>query len=1020
MKFTDLFIQRPVLAVCISLLLVLLGIQSISSLQMRQYPEMTNTIVTVQTQYYGASPSTVQSLISQPLEQAIAQADNIDYMTSESILGQSKITVYMKLNSSPSAAQANILSQVASVRSKLPENALDPSVTMSTASGTSVIYLSFFSDTLNTSQITDYLERVVQPRLYTIEGVAKVNLLGGTDFALRIWLNPEKMAAHKLSASQVLSTLQNNNYQSAPGQTIGYYTLFNTVADTELRTPAELEELVVATLDHGVVRLKDIATVSMSKNHDVVRTMVDGKSNIIVSVDATPTANVLNIASDLKQMVPEIKSDLPDTIEMAVTYDSTIAINDSIDEVIRTLLEAAAIVLIVITVFMGNMRAVVIPVITIPLSLIGVMLVMQMFGFSINLMTLLAMVLAIGLVVDDAIVVVENVDRHIKEGETPFRAAIIGTREIALPVISMTITLAAVYSPIALMGGITGALFKEFALTLAGAVVISGIIALTLSPMMSSVILKQGNDSGFQAFVNKRLLALNGFYERRLESVMLHRPVILGFAVLIFIALPVLFNFIPSELASEEDNGVFLIQAKAPSNANLEYIENNMLEVSKILKKNPEVESNIMISGYPDANFGFGIAALEPWGQRTMSQKDIMKKVKPELQEIPAMNASVFPTPELPGVSSTLPIQFVLKSPDSREALYEVTKDAFALFQKNPHIVYADMDLAFDSATVKIKVDRNVAGVYGVTMKEIGLTIGTMMNDAYINLVDINGRSYQIIPQVERSYRMSPESLKSYYVKSQSGDMIPLSSLVSLEITAEPKIIKQFDQLNSATIRAVAAPGYSMGEVISFIEDEVVPTLPNGYLYDYTGVSKQFVEEGDALYITFVFAVLIIFLVLSAQFESMRDPMVILIAVPLAISGALIMLAWGLATLNIYTQVGLITLVGLISKHGILICEVAKENQLNNGMSRMDAVKHAAAIRMRPVVMTTAAMIAGLVPLLFAEGPGAVSRFGIGLVIVSGLFIGTLFTLFVLPVIYSYIASEHKPLRVFEEKTSHK
>ena len=1016
MKFTDIFIQRPVLAVCISLLIVLLGIQSLSKLQLRQYPEMTNTIITVDTQYYGADSATIQSLISQPLEQAIAQSDNIDYMTSDSTLGSSKITVYMKLNSSPSAAQSNVLAQVSSVRSKLPSNALDPSVTMSTASGTSVIYMSFLSDVLNTSQITDYLQRIIQPRLYTIAGVAKVNLIGGTEFALRIWLDPDKMAANKLTASEVVNTLQSNNFQAAPGQTNGYYTLFNTVADTELRTPERLEELVIATLDHGVVRLKDIATVSLSKNHDVIRTMTDGKNNIIVSLDATPTANILNIASDVQAMLPEIKQNLPDTIKMQVTYDSTIAINDSIDDVIKTLLEAVLIVLIVITVFMGNMRAVIIPIITIPLSLIGVLLVMQLFGFSINLMTLLAMVLAIGLVVDDAIVVVENVDRHIKLGETPFQAAIMGTREIALPVISMTITLAAVYSPIALMGGITGALFAEFALTLAGAVVISGIIALTLSPMMSSKMLKQESEGRFQSFINKQLIKLNHSYETVLDNVFLYRPVILGFALLIFLALPVLFHFIPSELAPEEDNGVFLLQAKAPSNANLDYINNNLIEVSKILKSDPDIFTNITIAGSPEANYGFGVAPLKPWKDRERSQKEIIKAIKPALDDIPAMKISVFPTPELPGVSSTLPIQFVIKSPGSKEALLEVTKDAYQLITNNPQIVYADMDLAFDSATVKINVNRDAAGVYGVSMKAIGQTIGSMMNDAYINLIDINGRSYQIITQVERKFRISPDSIKNYYVKSQSGDMIALAALVNLEITAKPKTIKQFDQLNAATIRAVPAPGYSIGEAVAFIENDVVPTLPAGYLYSYTGVTKQYVEEGNALYYTFVFAILIIFLVLSAQFESMRDPLVILIAVPLAISGALVSLAWGMATLNIYTQVGLITLVGLISKHGILICEVAKENQLLHKMSRIDAVKHAAAIRMRPVVMTTAAMIAGLVPLLFTSGPGAVSRFGIGLVIVSGLFVGTLFTLFVLPVIYSFIASEHEPLQKFIEK----
>lgn len=1016
MRFTDVFIKRPVLAVSISFLIALLGIQAIFKMQVREYPEMTNTVVTVTTSYYGASADLIQGFITQPLEQAVAQADNIDFMTSQSVMGQSTITVTMKLNTDPNAALSDILAKTNSVRSQLPKESEDPTVTMSTGSTTAVLYIGFTSDELVSSQITDYLERVVNPQLFTVNGVSKVDLYGGMKYALRIWLDPARMAAIKMTATDVMGVLNANNFQSAAGQATGEFVLYNGSANTQVSDVEELENLVIRTNDGEVVRLSDIAKVSLDKSHDVYRASANGQEAVVAAINAAPSANPINIAADVLELLPQLEKNLPSNIKMNVMYDSTIAINESIHEVIKTILEAALIVLIVITLFLGSFRAVIIPIVTIPLSLIGVAMVMQAMGFSWNLMTLLAMVLAIGLVVDDAIVVLENVDRHIKLGETPFRAAIIGTREIAVPVIAMTLTLCAVYAPIAMMGGITGSLFKEFALTLAGSVFVSGIVALTLSPMMCSKMLVANEEPNrFEKKVHHILDGMSERYERMLNVIMTRRPVIIAFAVIVFASLPLLFKFIPSELAPSEDKGVVVLMGTAPSNANLDYIQNTMDDVNNILSAQPEVEYAQVFNGVPNSNQAFGLATLKTWSEREASQAEVTKRVGGLVSDIPGMAVTAFQMPELPGAGSGLPIQFVITTPNSFESLFQIATEVLTGVKGSPLFVYSDLDLNFDSATMKINIDKDKAGAYGVTMQDIGITLSTMMADGYVNRIDLNGRSYEVIPQVERKFRLNPESMNNYYVRSANGEAVPLGSLVSIDVIAEPRSLPHFNQLNSATVGAVPSPGIAMGDAINWFEDVANNKLPSGYNHDYMGEARQYVTEGSALYATFGLALAIIFLVLAIQFESIRDPLVIMVSVPLAICGALIALAWGAASMNIYSQVGLITLVGLITKHGILICEVAKEEQLHHQKSKMAAVTEAAKVRLRPILMTTAAMIAGLIPLLYATGAGAAQRFSIGIVIVAGLAIGTLFTLFVLPVIYSYLASEHKPLPVFEE-----
>ena len=810
--------------------------------------------------------------------------------------------------------------------------------------------------------------------------------------------------------------LSANNYQSATGQAIGEFVLYNGSADTQVSNVEELKNLVVSTTKGNVTRLSDVAKVTLEKSHDVYRASANGQEAVVAAINAAPSANPINIATDVLELLPQLERNLPSTIKMDVMYDSTIAINESINEVIKTIIEAALIVLIVITLFLGSFRAVIIPIVTIPLSLIGVAMVMQAMGFSWNLMTLLAMVLAIGLVVDDAIVVLENVDRHIKLGESPFRAAIIGTREIAVPVIAMTLTLGAVYAPIALMGGITGSLFKEFALTLAGSVFVSGIVALTLSPMMCSKMLKANQEpSKFEQKVHHFLDGMTERYGKMLGSVMQNRAVVIVFAFIVFASLPMLFKLIPSELAPSEDKGVVVLVGTAPSNVNLDFMQNTMNDVNKILSDQPEVEFAQVFTGVPNSNQAFGIASMYPWSDREASQAEVAGRVGALVSNVPGMAVAAYQMPELPGAGGGLPLQFVITTPNAFESLFTIATEVLTEVKSSPMFVYSDLDLNYDSATMKIRIDKDKAGAYGVTMKDIGITLSTMMADGYVNRIDLNGRSYEVIPQVERKWRLNPESMNNYYVRSADGNAVPLGSLITIDVVAEPRSLPHFNQLNSATVGALPAPGTAMGDAINWFENIAETKLPSGYNHDYMGESRQYVTEGSALYATFGLALAIIFLVLAIQFESLKDPIVIMVSVPLAVCGALIALAWGTASMNIYSQVGLITLVGLITKHGILICEVAKEEQLHNNRSKVDAVMEAAKVRLRPILMTTAAMIAGLIPLMYATGAGAAQRFSIGIVIVAGLAIGTLFTLFVLPVIYSFLAEKHKPLPIFVE-----
>ena len=1021
MKFTDIFIRRPVLAVSISLLIIILGLQAISKLAVREYPKMTTTVIQVSTVYPGADANLIQAFVTSKIEEAVAQADNVDYMSSSSSPSSSVITVKMKLNTDPNAALADVLAKVNSVRSELPSGIEDPTVTSSTG-GSGIMYISFRSNKLDASQVTDYIQRVVKPQFFTVEGVASVDIFGASEYALRIWLDPQKMAAQNLSATQVMSALSANNVQTAAGNDNGFYVVYKNKVDTTTKSVEELGNLIVSSNGDKLVRLRDIADIELNKSSDAARAVANGADSVVLAVNPTSSANPLTVAEKILPLYESIKNNLPDAIQTDILYDRTVAINNSIEEVVKTIIEATIIVLVVITMFIGSFRAILIPVITIPISLIGVIMMLQTLDFSINLMTLLALILAIGLVVDDAIVVLENVDRHIKLGETPFRAAIIGTREIAVPVISMTIALIAVYSPMALMGGITGTLFKEFALTLAGAVFISGIVALTLSPMMTSKLLK-GHDkpSKLEERVNRTLTKINNAYTYVLGLVMANRKCMLVFAAAIFATLPVLFNSLSSELTPTEDKGAFLAIGSAPSNVNVDYVQAAMAPYQKILTDTDEVQFAMSISGVPSTNQSLNVVTLKDWKDRSRSQAKVLEELNNKAKVIPEVSVSGFAFPEIETGEQGPPIGFVISTSKGYEDLANVAGKFLEAMQKSGKFVYSSLDLKFDTAQMHIKIDREKAGTYGITMKQISATLGSFLSAATVERVDIDGRAYKIISQVKREDRLSPQSWDNYYVSAANGTSVPLSSLVSMTLEPQPSSLPRFSQLNSAVISAVPMPGSSIGDAIQWLKDSSKELLPQGYNYDFKGEARQLVQEGNALAVTFVLAVVIIFLVLAIQFESIRDPMVIMISVPLAISGALLALnAFGFvgkagATLNIYSQVGLITLVGLITKHGILMCEVAKEEQLNHGKNRIEAITEAAKVRLRPILMTTAAMIAGLVPLLYATGAGAVSRFSMGIVIVSGLAVGTLFTLFVLPVIYSYVASEHKPLPEFDE-----
>jgi multidrug efflux pump len=1010
MKFTDIFIHRPVLASVVSLLILVIGLRAIAALEVRQFPETQNTVVTVTTTYPGASSDLVKGFITTPLQQAVAEADGIDFLVSTSTQGRSVIEAHMVLNHDANAAVAEIQAKVASQRNVLPAEADDPVIDSVTGDVTALMYLAFYSDTMSPSQISDYLLRVAQPRLQAVPGVAKAGLIGNKTFAMRIWLHPERMAALGVTAADVRTALLANNYLSGIGETRGDYVMIDLGASTDIASAHDFERLVVRNDGDVLVRISDIAEARLGAEDYDSTSWYKGQTASYIGIEPTPGANPLEVAARVHVAMDEIRAGLPPGLDAHIPYDASVYINDSIDEVFKTLAEAVMIVLVVIFLSLGSMRAALVPAVAVPLSLIGGAFLMLLMGFSINLLTLLSIVLAIGLVVDDAIVVVENVHRHIENGEDRKTAAIRGARELALPIIAMTTTLVAVYAPIGFMGGLVGTLFTEFAFTLAGAVLISGIIALTLSPMLSGKVLKASGEQGrFEQLVEHFFTRLSSAYRKGLHASLEALPATLLFAAVILGSIYFLFSASQNELAPTEDQSILFFQALGPQTATLDYNEAYTRRIVELFEEVPEYHESFYLLGFGgDNRTVFGGFKMPPPSQRERSQMEIMPEVQAGLNRVAGFQTAVFPRPSLPAAGRGLPLQFVVTSPgDDYEQLVTVADELIGRGMQSGKFAFLRKSIEYTRPRTTVVVDRDLAGDLGISMQNVGGNLATLLGGNYVNRFSLGGRSYKVIPRVAQQYRLDSAMLDDYHIRTGSDELVPLSTIISFENSVEPSKRSQFQQLNALTVEGVVAQGTTLGEALAFLETEARALFPRGFAWDYAGESRQYAQQGSALIITFFMSILVIYLVLAAQFESWRDPVIILVSVPMSIAGALAFLYLGFATVNIYTQVGLITLIGLIAKNGILIVEFANQLQLQEGLGKREAVERAATIRLRPILMTTISMVVAMVPLLLASGPGAVSRFHIGLVIATGLGIGTLFTLFVVPAVYMLLGQAH-------------
>jgi multidrug efflux pump len=1001
-KLTDLFVKRPVLALVVNLVILIAGLQAIRSLSVRQYPKSDIAVVRVGTAYVGASADLVRGFITTPLERVIASADGIDYMESSSAQGLSTITVHLRLNYDTNAALTQIQAKVAQVRNQLPPEAEAPVIELETADTQfAAMYLGFSSDELDQNQITDYLTRVVQPRLSAINGVQRADILGDRTFAMRVWLKPDKMAALGISPSQVHDALAQNNYLSALGRTKGSMVSVNLIANTNLRTPDEFRQLVVKEDKGVVVRIGDVADVVLGAENSDSDVRFNGQAATFMGVWVLPTANSLEVIKKVREAMPDIQAQLPAGMKAGIPYDSTAYIQDAIDEVLKTLTETLLIVVVVIFLFLGSVRSVIIPVVAIPISLIGAVFLMLAAGFTINLLTLLAIVLSVGLVVDDAIVMVENVERHLQLGKKPFDAALHAARELVGPIVAMTITLAAVYTPVAIQGGLTGALFREFAFTLAGAVIVSGVVALTLSPMMGSRLLRAGDtEKGFAGWVNRRFDAVRSAYTRALGGTLAYRPVVLVlWAIVVSLMVP-FYMLSQQELAPVEDQGVVFGIVQAAPNSTLDQTTLFTTKVYEVYKSFPEAGATFQITS---PTGGFSGMVTKPWSERTKTTEQLLVEAAGKLSEIPGIRVIPMTPAPLPG-GGDFPVDFVVASTAEPRQLEEFAKQLVGKAFASGLFIFADADLKFDQPQAEVVFDRDKVRSLGVDLSQAGRDLSTMLGGDYVNRFSIQGRSYKVIPQIKRSERLTTDQLEQIHVTGPEGKLVPLSTFATLKTSTEPRELKRFQQLNAVRIQGVIPPHISLDKALTFLEGEAKTMLPKGFTVDYAGESRQLRVEGSKFLGTFLLSGILIYLVLAAQFESFRDPFIILAgSVPLAISGALLFSFLGFTTLNIYSQVGLITLVGLVAKNGILIVEFANHLQ-ETGLDKLRAIVEASGTRLRPILMTTAATVVGHFPLVLATGPGAGARNSIGIMLVSGMIIGTLFTLFVVPSIYVLVA----------------
>ena len=1032
MKFTDIFINKPVLAMVVSLFILLLGLRSFNELNVRQYPELQNAVVTVSTAYYGADADLMQGFVTTPLEREVASAEGIDYLTSTSAAGISTIQAYIRLDYDANEALTQIAAKVNKLRSQLPAESEDPVIDLQQGQQIAAMYVSFASDQLDNNQITDYLMRAVEPRIATIPGVQRADILGAGTFAMRVWLKPDRMAALGVTASDVHAALQANNVLSALGSTKGQMVAVDLTARTDLRNAEEFRQLIVREQDGAIVRLGEIADVELGSENYGTSVRINGDAATFMGIFVSPDANSLEVIEEVRKVWDnEIVPQLPEGIVATIPYDSTESIQDAINEVVKTIVEAVVIVIVVIFLFLGSLRSVVIPAVTVPLSLVGALFLMLLMGFTINLLTLLAMVLAIGIVVDDAIIVLENIHRHIEEGMSPHDASIKGARELAWPVVAMTTTLVAVYLPIGFQGGLTGVLFTEFAFTLAGSVLLSGIIALTLSPMMCAKLLKPHSAHGktrLESWLDARFDWLRNGYERRLHSALETRGVIAVFGALVLVSCVFLYMTAPKEPAPLEDEGFIFAVGSADAYTTLDYVERYTEELEAAVKEIPEVNDFFLFNGGfggggGASNSAMGGFVLKPWSERDRSTNQVLQQaLQPKLSSITGLNTFALVPPSLPSAGGDGGGgEFLVLGIGSLEQLNELSDAIVQKAMESRRFIFLDKDLKIDKPRIEVQIDREKAALLGIDMRTLAADMAAMLSGGYVNRFAMENRSYRVIPQVQRSDRLNAAQLENYYTRTRDGQLVPLSTLVTLKETAQPQTLKRFQQLNAVGIMFAPRPGVSKGEALRVLEEAAAEVLPQGYSVDYAGESRQFKQEGAAMLVTLAFALIAIFLVLAAQFESFRDALIMLITVPMAISGALLVLnalalvagvlqftgveAFPGMSINIYTQVGLVTLIGVIAKHGILIVEFANKLQ-QQGLSKREAIEQASGIRLRPVLMTTAALVFAMIPLLIANGPGAAARFSMGMVIAAGMTIGTAFTLFVLPAVYLYLARD--------------
>lgn len=1011
-SYTDLFIRRPVFALVLSLIILLVGLQSYRLLNVRQFPKIDTSVITITTTYRGASAKLMEGFVSTPIESAVSGLDGLDYVSANNTQGQSQISIYLREGTNVDTALTDVSNKVASIRGKLPKEIDDPIIMKVDQNANPTLFIAFPSKVLTPEDITDFLVRAIKPEIEAIDGVGSAVIYGEKQYAMRIWLDPTLMAAHNVTANDVVNVLRRNNLQTAAGRVQSKMIEINLAAKTDLNTPEQFNQLVVKEDNNHLLRIQDIGYAELGSKDIRTSTVLNGQPTVVMGIVPKSTANPIDIAKVIKAMMPRIQRELPVDMKAEIVWDSSKFISESIHEVYKTIAEACAFVILVIFLFLGSVRAVFIPAVTIPLSIFGVCFVMLAMGFTLNTITLLAWVLAIGMVVDDAIVVLENIHRHMEEGLTPLKAAIKGAREIRFAVISMTLTLAAVYAPIGFMGGLVGTLFREFAFALAGAVIVSGIIALTLTPMLcSKILVLHPKEHSLANTIDAISNHLRDRYRVLLKKVIAHRNIVLSVVAIVFGLCFWLWSTTSQELAPTEDQGAIMGIFIGPTTANLKYTEKYSKEIQQAYNTIPERDNFVLINGYgangADVTSGISFLILKPWSERKRSQSQIRADLFPKMWMIPGFMAFPVEMPSLPGAVGNTPVEFIMETTAEYEELNKAVQKMMEVVRTNPRLLNPDISLKLNKPEVKIMLDRDKAADMGISMEEIGGELTSMLAEPAITQFEIRGRSYDVIPQIMEQYRQNPEQLKNLYVRTRNNQLIPLSNIAEITIKAVPQSLMHFQQMRAAKLTASLAPGYTLGEALTFLSQAARDVLPKNISFDYSGQSRQFINASGALMKTFIFAIVFIYLVLAAQFESFRDPLIVMFTVPMSILGALITLRLTHGTMNIYTQIGLITLVGLITKHGILIVEFANQLQIQ-GKSMTNAITEAAATRLRPILMTTGAMILGALPLAFASGAGAASRAQIGWVIVGGMSFGTLLTLFVLPVIYLLLAGNKK------------